>query len=55
VGADADVTVIDPDEEWTVDAAALQSRSRNTPFNGWRLRGKVVFTIVGGDIKYRAR
>jgi len=55
VGADADVTVIDPDEEWTVDAAALQSRSRNTPFNGWRLRGKVVFTIVGGDIKYKYR
>ncbi len=55
VGADADVTVIDPAEEWTVDAAAFQSRSRNTPFNGWRLRGKVVFTIVGGEIKYRTR
>jgi dihydroorotase len=55
VGADADVTVIDPAEEWTVDAGALKSRSRNTPFNAWRLRGKVIFTIVGGDIKYRAR
>jgi len=55
MGADADVTVIDPDEEWTVEVGALRSRSRNTPFQGWRLRGKVIFTIVGGDIKYRAR
>jgi dihydroorotase len=54
VGGDADVTVIDPAEEWTVDASALKSRSRNTPFNGWRLRGRVIFTIVGGDVKYRA-
>jgi dihydroorotase len=54
VGADADVTVIDPDEEWTVDVNRFQSRSRNTPFNGWRLRGRALFTIVGGDIKYRA-
>jgi len=55
MGADADVTVIDADEEWTVEVGALRSRSRNTPFQGWRLRGKVIFTIVGGDIKYRAR
>ena len=54
-GADADVTVIDPAEEWTMDVGALRSRSRNTPFKGWRLRGQVIFTIVGGDIKYRAR
>jgi len=55
VGADADVTVIDPDEEWTVDTRTFQSLSKNTPFNGWRLRGRAIFTIVGGDIKYRAR
>ena len=55
VGADADVTVIDPNEGWTVDARTFQSRSKNTPFNGWRLRGRVLVTIVGGDIKYRAR
>lgn len=54
VGADADVTVIDPDAEWTVDARSLRSKSRNTPFNGWRLRGKALFTLVGGDVKYRA-
>jgi dihydroorotase len=55
VGADADVTVIDPDEEWTVDTRTFQSLSKNTPFNGWGLRGRALFTIVGGDIKYRAR
>jgi len=55
VGADADVTVIDPDEQWTVDTRTFQSLSKNTPFNGWRLRGRAIFTIVGGDIKYRAR
>ena len=55
VGADADVTVIDLDEEWTVDTRTFQSLSKNTPFNGWRLRGRALFTIVGGDIKYRAR
>jgi dihydroorotase len=55
VGADADVTVIDPDEEWIVDTRTFQSLSKNTPFNGWRLRGRALFTIVGGDIKYRAR
>lgn len=55
VGADADVTVIDPDEEWTVDTRTFQSLSKNTPFNGWGLRGRTLFTIVGGDIKYRAR
>jgi dihydroorotase len=55
LGADADVTVIDPDEEWTVDTRTFQSLSKNTPFNGWRLRGRAMFTIVGGDIRYRAR
>ena len=55
VGADADVTVIDPDAEWIVDTRTFQSLSKNTPFNGWRLRGRAVVTIVGGDIKYRAR
>jgi dihydroorotase len=55
LGADADVTVIDPDEEWTVDTRTFQSLSKNTPFNGWRLRGRAIFTIVGGDIRYRAR
>jgi len=48
VGADADVTVFDPDCEWTFDKNATGSKSLNSPFYGWRLRGKAVATIVGG-------
>ena len=47
-GAPADITLIDPDLEWTVDAGAFQSASRNTPFDGWQLKGRAVRTIVGG-------
>ncbi len=48
IGAVADVTIIDPDLEWTVDKNAFYSRSRNTPFHGWQLKGRAVRTIVGG-------
>lgn len=50
VGVDADITIIDPDIEWTVDASQFRSKSRNTPFNGWKLKGRAVQTIVGGKI-----
>ena len=52
-GADADVTVIDPEREWTVDRRLLRSRGKNTPFDGWRMKGKAVLTIVRGVIRYR--
>jgi dihydroorotase len=48
VGADADVTVISPDLEWTFEAAGSASKSKNSPFLGWKLKGKAVATIVGG-------
>jgi len=48
VGAVADVTLIAPGLEWTVDKHASFSRSRNTPFHGWELKGRAVRTIVGG-------
>jgi dihydroorotase len=48
VGGPADVTIVDPAHEWTVDAARFKSRSRNTPFGGWKLEGAVVATFVGG-------
>ena len=48
IGAPADVTLIDPDLEWNVDRNASFSRSRNTPFHGWELKGRAVRTIVGG-------
>jgi len=48
LGALADITLIDPDLEWTVDAGTFQSASRNTPFHGWKLKGRAVRTIVAG-------
>ena len=48
VGAPADITVLAPDLTVRVDARTFRSRSRNTPFDGWELRGGVAATIVGG-------
>jgi dihydroorotase len=48
VGGDADVTVFDPDREWKFDPATTASKSFNSPFYLWPLRGKAVATIVGG-------
>jgi len=53
-GSPADVVVIDPDRRVTVDAARHVSRSKNTPFHGWELRGAVALTMVGGRIVHRA-
>jgi dihydroorotase len=50
VGSEADVTVLDPEYEMVVEAATLRSRSKNSPFLGWRLRGAAVLTIVRGEI-----
>jgi dihydroorotase len=47
-GADADITIIDPELEWTFRKEDSFSRSRNTPFDGWELKGRAVRTIVGG-------
>jgi len=51
-GSDADITVIDMNKMWTVDTDKFRSKGRNCPFNGWKLKGKAVMTIVGGDVKY---
>jgi dihydroorotase len=53
-GAPADVTILDLERQITVDPAAFRSKSRNTPFGGWKLRGAPVVTIVGGRIAWRA-
>jgi dihydroorotase len=50
VGADADVTVVDPEAQWTVDPTRFRSMGRNTPFDGWKLKGQVVMTLVGGRV-----
>ena len=51
-GNPADLTIIDVEKRFTVDANTFQSKSRNTPFNGWELKGKPVLTMVGGKIVF---
>jgi dihydroorotase len=53
VGADADVVIFDPEEEWTVDPERFRSMGRNTPFGGAKLKGRVKYTIVGGTVVYQ--
>jgi dihydroorotase len=52
VGADADVTIIDPEVQWTVCASEFKSRSRNTPFEGTQLNGRAVRVLVDGEIRF---
>jgi dihydroorotase len=53
IGAVADVTLIDPGLEWTVKTDEFQSASRNSPFDGWNLKGKAVRTMVGGETVWK--
>ena len=50
-GRPADVTVIDPNVEWTIDVSQFKTKSRNSPYNGWHVKGRAVATIVGGEVK----
>ncbi len=52
-GTPADVVLIDPKMEWTVDPEQFRSKGRNTPFTGWRLRGSVIRTLFGGVTVYQ--
>jgi dihydroorotase len=54
VGAPADVAILDPEAEWKVDARAFYSKSRNTPFQGRQVRGRVSHTLVGGRVVFEA-
>jgi dihydroorotase len=51
-GSYADVTVFDPKKKWTFEASKSRSKSKNCPFDGWQLTGKVMATIVGGKVVY---
>jgi len=53
-GSVADLTLIDPNREWTVDESSLASRSKNTPLLGMTLHGRASMTMVQGEIRYRA-
>ena len=55
VGDRADVVVIDPDASWTIDATKFYSKSRNCPYQGWTVKGKVLYTLVAGEIRYEAK
>ena len=50
IDADADITIFDPSKEWTVDISKFQSKSKNSPFDGFTLCGKPEYVIVGGKI-----
>jgi dihydroorotase len=54
-GSTADITIIDPDQEWTVDPNRFKSRSRNTPFSGMKLKGLAAMTIAGGEVIFDRR
>jgi dihydroorotase len=54
-GAHGDVTILDPELLWTFKASASKSKSRNTPFDNWTMRGAAVATIVGGRVVYRRK
>jgi dihydroorotase len=54
-GAVADITVIDPDAEWTIDVHRFRSKSRNCPYDGWKVRGRAVMSVVGGEVRYLHR
>lgn len=51
-GADADVTIIDPNLRWTIDVEQFRGKSHNCPFNAWEVKGRAVTTIVGGQVKW---
>ena len=53
LGAQADLVIFDPDEAWTVDPEQFASKARNTPFAGWKVQGKVKYTIARGEVIYQ--
>ena len=52
-GAHADVTIFDPAKKWTYDASQSRSKSRNTPYDGWSFTGKLIATVVAGNVVYQ--
>ncbi len=51
-GKQGDVTIIDPNTEWQIDVSTFLSKSRNCPYHGWKIHGKVEKTIVGGEVRF---
>ena len=53
-GGLADITLVDLDKEYLINSENFKSKGKNTPFDGWKVKGKVCLTVVEGQIKYRA-
>jgi len=53
-GRQADITIIDPNAEYEIDVTKFRSKSRNCPYHGWKLRGKVEKTLVQGEVRFQA-
>ena len=51
-GKAADLVVFNPDQEYVIDKSKFKSKSKNTPFDGWKVKGKVIYTMVSGKIIY---
>ena len=51
-GAEADIVLVDPKLTWEVDPAKFRSKSKNTPFAGWKVKGRVTTTLVAGKVVY---
>ena len=51
-GADADITILDPNLRWTIDPSKFLTKSRNTPYGGWEVRGRAHTVIVSGEVRY---
>src|SRR5207249_9377419 len=54
-GAPADLTLVDPERRWRVEARTFRSKGRNTPFEGWEMTGRAVAVLVGGRLVYEDR
>jgi dihydroorotase len=52
IGADADLVIVDPEASWVVEPDQFHSKGRNTPFGGWKLKGRVMTTLAGGRVVY---
>jgi dihydroorotase len=52
-GTVADITLIDPNSEWVVEADKLSSKSKNSPFTGWKMKGAATITVVGGKVVFK--
>lgn len=54
-GKQADITIIDPNFEYKIDVNKFRSKSKNCPYDGWNVKGKVEYTIVGGEVRFSSR